>query len=154
MIILKEQHDARMKKMNQEFQESKQNLNDSMKAAEQHYEEEVQKAQEEYTKNYEDLTNEKQSLTEEVQELTKEVEELSAKKCQNCIEKKEIIKNLLKKRDAIQRHITSMRNVQIGLETKMNSIFKDENKKGYSPRVLSPLVIQPRAKTSLAKGRP
>ena len=152
--IRKEQHDKRMKTMNQEFDEMKKTYLGNLKAARENFDKEVTKAKEDYSVHYDELTSEKQNLIQEDKELDEEIEDLSTKECRGCVEKKQILKNLLQKREMIQRHIGSMRDIQQGLEVKMNSIFRDETKKGYSPRVMSPVVIAPRAKTAMAKLRP
>ena len=154
MKILREAHVSRMKKMDREFDVTRDMYIGYQNNAQEDFDEQSQNEKDAYDAKMNELGKEKDNLTVENSELEDKLHELLTKECEGCVQKKGIIKELLQKRSEIQSHIDNLKDNQQQLEAKMNSMFRDDTKKGTTPKVLSPRFFVPRAKTALNKGRP
>ena len=95
-----------------------------------------------------DLVKEKSDLEEISKELDNQIEELTTKECPNCTEKKNILRELIKKRDELGKKLVSLRNVAMASEKKISSLFT-QNDQRKTTSALSTLM--PKAKITMPK---
>ena len=136
---LKEAHEKRIKQCDKELSDLKKMHALIIKTTKEEFEEKSKEEKEKFAQTRTEFEKEEKELRQQSETLDGEIEFLSSLECEDCKEKKKIIKNLLVKKDMLSISIRQLREGQLNLELKMNSIFTQE-KNSYSSQINDFLV--------------
>lgn len=145
--ILTSEHNQRIQTMNDEFEMHKRKSEETVESMEKEKIEKFAEHNRNFTQRETELNTQYDNLNAEGEELDRQIDEISNRECPECAKKKKVLRDLLAKRELMQKRIDNLIATHRDMEHKLNSIF-NKVEKVTSGRVI-PIV--PRAHTATGK---
>ncbi|OHS99664.1 hypothetical protein TRFO_08295 [Tritrichomonas foetus] len=137
-----ENHEKRVELMKSEFEATKKAHEEKMADIHKTYKEQIEGNEIQFKNLIKELIEEKGNLEKASVKLDDQIIELENRECPSCIEKKEVIKVLMIKRDELKVKLDGMHKQVIISEKKMNTLFPETQKRTTS----SLTTLVPKAK--------
>lgn len=145
---INEDHMKKVEVINEELNSALNDHNQKVKELNEKFEEQFNLNEKQFNTMIEDLLNEKNDLLEISTALDNQIIELSTKECPKCTEKKDILRELIKKRDELGNKLNELRKVAMASEKKVSTMFT-QNDQRKTTSALSTLI--PKAKILMPK---
>lgn len=145
---MKENHMKKINLLNEEFEENLKKHTEKVEELNRNCEEQYNLNENNFNDSLDKLFEEKKNLEETLEALELQIEALTTKECPICAEKKGILRELLKKRDELNKKLTSMHKTAFESEKKMCTMFT-ENDQRKTTSALSSLL--PKARIVMPK---